>query len=353
MEYDPRQWRCDCFGAWEAITDVPFNPQDIVKDCWSIFRYRKILDLDYDKPYLDLGAGWTPIVDMDLFGHKVKLKLDYFTVSGSNKDRGTCFMINQMIHQKVTNVLDDSSGNAAAALSAYGNAAGMDVDIYVPSMCSEIKVKQICSYGSRIHLVEGDRYEVTKKAIQALTDSVVYASHVYHPCNILGQETMAYEVWEQLNGKIPDVLIVPVAQGSAFLGIYYGFRRLYENGLTDKIPRMVAVQSENVAPVVVSFDDHSSRIKTINPQYTIAEGIAVANPVRGENILKAIYDTNGCAVAVNDEEIRLAKMDTERKGIGIEMTSAAAVAALHKLGSWLQEEDDIMILLTSSGLKTP
>lgn len=292
-----------------------------------------------------------PIVEMELYGHKVKLKLDYFTISGSNKDRGICLMINQMIHQKVIRVLDDSSGNAAAALSAYGNAAGMDVDIYVPFRCSESKVKQICSYGSRIHLVEGDRYEATKKAIQSLSDSVMYASHVYHPCNILGQETMAFEVWEQLNGKVPAVLIVPVAQGSAFLGIYYGFRRLYESGHIDKMPRMVAVQAENVAPVVASFEDGSSSIETIQPQYTIAEGISVANPVRGENILKAIYDTKGCAVAVKDEEIKTAKINMERNGIGIETTSAAAIAALHRLESWIQE-DDIMILLTSSGLKT-
>ena len=348
----PQAYKCFCGGAWELFEKNEFDPNLIDKNCYSIFRYKKFLGLDFNEPVVDLGAGWTPIVKKNVFGSEVLLKVDFLTPSGSYKDRGTCVIINILAHQGVKMIVDDSSGNAGAAMSAYANAAGMSVDIFVPADCSPAKKAQIAVYGSTIHLVEGERICATEAAVAMVDDEHVYASHAYHPGFILGQQTVAWELWEQLSGRLPDAIIIPVAQGGNFLGIWYGFRRLLHAGIIQKIPKLIAVQSANVCPIVNAFGSGEKTVKAVKPAYTIAEGVAVTNPVRGERILQALYETGGFAVAVNDHDVFEAQKELAKKGIWIEVTSATAIAALVEARGKLRNDETIMISLTSSGLKT-
>jgi len=351
-ELTPQVYKCPCGGAWEFIERNEFDLGLIDKNSYSIFRYKNFLGLEFDESTIDLGIGWTPIVKKKIIGYDVMLKMDFLAPTGSYKDRGTCITINILASQGVKNIVDDSSGNAGASMSAFANAAGMSADIFVPAYCSPAKKTQIKVYGSNIHLVEGERIRATEAAIAMLDEDHVYASHAYHPGFIMGQQTVAWEIWEQLLGKLPEAIIIPVAQGGNFLGMWYGFRRLLHDGHIKRIPKLIAVQSANVCPVVNAFLMGKKTVTPVMPANTVAEGVAVSNPVRGERILQAIYETGGFAIAVDDQSVIEAQSQLAKMGIWIEVTSATVIAALFELRGMLDKRETIMLSLTASGLKT-
>jgi len=348
----PSVWRCACGGAWEPIEITDFDPMLIERDDFSVWRYHRLFGLGAEQPLLRMGVGWTPLLNLSISGRPITFKLEFMMPSGSFKDRGTTVMINHMASWGVTSVVDDSSGNAGASLAAHAARAGMQATICVPAYASPAKKAQIAVYGAEVVSVEGPRRNAEHAAQAAATNGRVYASHAYQPSYLIGQMTAAWEVWEQLGRRAPDWVVTPVAQGGNLLGYWFGFRRLRAAGLIDKEPRLVAVQSALVDPVAEALERGLDTVPGIEPKgYTVAEGIAVSQPARGNRLLQAIRDTDGAAITVEEATILDAQRTLARQGIYVEPTSATAVAALPRVFELARPDDVIVVPLTGSGLK--
>jgi threonine synthase len=352
QDLTPEKWRCECGSAWETIEQNYFDLESINKSEKSIWRYLPLMGLDFENPLVRLGAGGTPLLKNFYLFKEFHFKLEYFSPTASFKDRGTAVMINILAHQGVKRVADDSSGNAGASVAAYAAGAGLQVDIFVPSYASQTKQNQIAVYGAHIHSVDGTRSDVKGAAQIFAVDEVAYASHAYHPGFLLGQQTLAWELWEQLDRQVPDWYVIPVGQGLHLLGIWFGFRRLLAAGLIDKLPRLVAVQPEICAPLVNAFEAGLDDVpEVLTHDYSVAEGLAISKPVRGKRLLQAVHETGGTCIKVSDEGILRAQQQLARKGIYVEPTSATVVAALHDLKEVFGENDLVVVPLTGSGLK--
>ena len=349
----PDNWRCSCGGAWELEERSDFDPDLIQRDDHSLWRYRRILDLGWDRPSIRLGAGVTPLLPAEAFDREILVKLEYLAPTASFKDRGTAVMINVLASQGVSRVVEDSSGNAGASVAAYAARAGMDAHVFVPAYASPDKRAQIEVYGADIEAVPGSREDAKQAAIRAAgEEGVAYASHAYHPCFLLGQETVAWELWEQLDHGAPDWYVVPIGQGVHLLGVWRGFRRLRRAGLVDRIPRLVGVQAALLAPICEAYDEGLEDVpglKLTSP--TLAEGLAIPKPIRGARVLEAVRDSGGSCVKVSEEQISTARRQAARQGLYIEPTSATALAALERVFEMAAPGETIVVPLTGSGLK--
>jgi threonine synthase len=348
----PESWRCACGGAWEPPESGEFDPALIDMAERSIWRYGRLYGLEFEAPLVHLGAGGTPLVPLSLNGREVWLKLEYLAPTASFKDRGTSVMINLLAYQGVAHVADDSSGNAGASVAAYAARAGMRAEVFVPAYASPAKQAQIAVYGAEVHPVPGPRQNAKLAVLEAAGRGVVLASHAYHPGFLLGQQSLAWELWEQLGHRVPDWYIVPVGQGVHLLGIWLGFRRLRAAGLVDRLPRLVAVQASLLAPLCQAFEADLDDVPGISPTTpSLAEGLAIAEPVRGRRLLQALRETEGTCIAVEEEAIQAAQHQLAHAGFYVEPTSATVIAALPAVAEQADAGDVIVIPLTGSGLK--
>ena len=351
-ELSPALWRCDCGGAWETEERSEFDPERITLTDTSLWRYQHLFGIDIGSPPVRLGAGWTPLLRANLAGREVLLKLEYFSPTGSFKDRGAEMMISILTSQGVSRVVDDSSGNAGASVAAYAARAGIGAEIYVPSYASQAKQAQIAAYGADVRPIPGPRAEAKLAAIEAVESGLVAAFHAYHPGFLLGQQSVGWEIWEQMGGKLPDWYVVPVGQGVHLLGAWLAFRRLVASGRATQLPRLVAVQTTALAPIGQALAAGLETVlEAMATATSVAEGIAIAHPVRGARILQAIRESRGLSVEVEDEDILAAQQRMAHMGFFIEPTSAAAVAALDMVVRQAGPKETIVVPLTGSGLK--
>jgi len=298
-----------------------------------------------------MGEGFTPLERMEMNGREALLKIDYLFPTGSYKDRGATVLISKMKEWGVKQVVEDSSGNAGSAIAAYCAKAAIDCNIYVPHDTSPGKLVQIQAYGATLKKVEGSREKTAKRAIKAASETP-YASHCWNPFFLHGTKTFAFEVWEQMGWKAPDTLVLPVGHGTLFLGVYIGFKDLREAGMIKKIPKLVAVQSASCAPLYYAFEKGWQETRPIEKKETVAEGIAIAEPVRGKQILEATRETDGEILIVTEKEIGTALKAMGRKGHFIEPTSAATVAGLSQYLRKRRGRETVVSTLTGMGLKS-
>lgn len=335
MSFKFRCNRCD------KLYDI--DSQKFKCDCGGLFRLKG--EINKTNITLDLGEGDTPILKRKFAKKNIYFKMDYLQPTGSFKDRGAVFLIDQIKKLGIDNIIEDSSGNAGAAIAAYSAAANIDCSIYLPKKTSEAKVKQIKAYGADIVKIKGDR-DKTSSAILKDANNKYYASHVYNPLFFAGIATLAYEIKKEIG--IPDKIIVPVGNGTMLLGLYYGFKEI------GKIPELIAVQSENCSPIYNSFYNKNIELqKDKKCKKTIAEGIAIGKPKRLTEIVEVIKFTDGDIITVSEKEIKNSLDKLWKMGIYIEKTSAVAPAGFVKLikNKIISEKEKIVIPLTGSGLK--
>ena len=180
-----------------------------------------------------------------------------------------------------------------------------------------------------------------------------YASHYYNPFTFEGLKTIAYEIWEQLGERGPDNLVLPVGHGTLLLGAYQGFTDLLEAGLVEHLPRLFAVQALGCAPLYEAYRQGTDEVSPVEEGETLAEGIRIPHPVRGKQILAAIRQTEGAALAMDDEQIVQAHRELAERGFYAEFTSAAPVAALKELHHTITADQITVVPLTGSGFKNP
>ncbi len=309
-------------------------------------------------PTLDvtLGEGDTPCVHLTTLVPglpKLYAKLEFLNPTGSFKDRGTATMLSVAAEHGVTELVEDSSGNAGASVSAYAARAGIKSHIFVPADAPEAKLRQIKAYGTEVHSIEGPREAVTAEAIAyAKQHGLVYASHMLSPYFAEGTKAFAYEVAQQFSGSMPGHVVFPVGNGSLLIGAYNGFKELKKSDQIEKIPRLHCVQSRNVMPLVAAFNGEEWGSQSATK--TVAGGISIAAPSRQWQILDILRSTGGSAVAVEESSILQMQKDlAEKEGIFAEPTSAAAFAGLKILTNQgvIQESDIVLVPVTGFGLK--
>jgi threonine synthase len=343
---------CGENGHYLNLAPVPgLRRRDIDTARHSVWRYARGLLVDVADA-VSLGEGWTPLVPGDWGGSPVHYKLEFMMPTGSFKDRGMTVMVSYLRSRGITRVLEDSSGNAGASLSAYAAAAGLACRILVPETASYPKIAQIAACGADVVTIKGSRQDVADAALRQSAE-IFYASHNWQPFFVEGIKTLAYELWEQLGFRAPDNLVVPLGYGSNVLGAERGFGELMQQGEIGKGPRLFGVQATNCAPYRAAFVSGGDDLVGTPISPTVAEGIATPKPTRVAEVLRAVRASGGAVVAVSEAEIVEALRGLARRGLYVEPTSATAAAGLTRLlaEGVIRPGEATVLVLTGSGLK--
>lgn len=343
-------WKCVCGLVLDIEFEPVFDLDEIKKRKPTLWRYREAIPVQSDASIVSFDEGFTPLAEVDFGGKTVLIKQDQLFVTGSFKDRGASVLVSKIKELGIREIVEDSSGNAGSAISAYCARAGIDCHIFIPEDTAAGKVAQIQHYGAKLNRIPGTR-EDTAAAARQMAKNIYYASHSWNPFFFQGTKTFAFEVCEQLGWKSPDTVVLPVGNGTLLLGAAIGFSELLAAGITDKTPRIIAVQSENCAPLYRAFWENLAEVPVIEKKETLAEGIAVACPVRGNQIVAAVKQSGGDFLAVSDTEIKTSLKEIGQKGYFIEPTSAVVIAGIKEYLPASSTGEVIVSVFTGHGLK--
>ena len=352
-QISPLRYKCDCGSALSLVADSSICPNPQVPAAMSLWRYREALPIDAETEIVTLGEGMTPLISLDTNSPEHLMKLDYLCPTGSYKDRGASVLLTHLKALGVEAIVEDSSGNAGAAIAAYSARAGIHCTIYCPESTSKGKLTQISAYGAELKLVEGNRMATTE-AVKLAAETTCYASHNWHPFFLEGTKTLAYEIVEQLGWCAPTHVICPVGFGSIYLGLFIGFRELQAQGIIENTPRLLGVQPDVCCPIYNAYIENASSISRMTQTgKTLGEGITAELPIRGDTILEALRFTNGAFTTVDDADIKSGIETLATKGIYVEPTSAVVVKAYQKFQQTniIQKGDLTVSILTGIGLK--
>jgi threonine synthase len=342
-------YRCPtCGGLYDFATPFPFEPGRIDESQPGMWKYRHGFGLREDYAPVSLGEGNTPLVWATVHGRKVGFKCEYLNPSGSFKDRGSTVITTWLKANGVKDAVEDSSGNAGASFAAYATRGEIRARIFVPESAAGPKRKQIEAYGAELVPIPGSRSDVTEATKREVEKGAIYASHAALPFNLPGYATVAYEISEQ-TGIMPDAIIVPAGQGGLLLGIKRGFDALRIAKKEMKTPKIIGVQARACAPLWAMFASGRQGLALVAENPTLAEGVRVRYPLRGEAVLKAVAESGGSMVAVDEDEILPSQEELAHLGFYVEPTSALVWPALLQFIDELQ--DPIILILTGSGLK--
>lgn len=347
---DTRKPKCDCGGLWDLdFTPPRFSLDDVDRGEWSMFRYRKFMAVGDEWRSVTLGEGMTPVVQLD---RNVLLKMDYMTPTLSYKDRGAAVLIAHCRKIGVDRVVQDSSGNAGNSVAAYAARAGIECEIFVPEGTSPKKIDMIRAHGATCTVVPGSRdhcAEVCREKVGR--DGVYYANHVYSPFFYEGTKTYIYETYEQL-GRIPKHVLIPVGNGTLFLGAMIALEHLTSSGVIDSFPQIIAVQSEHCDPILQAAEHGADEPAKVTPTATMAEGIAIGVPMRGAEILAYAKKHGVRFVHAPEDKILDARAALARQGVYCEHTTAANYAAYLRYQEIYGETEDCLITMCGAGLKS-
>jgi threonine synthase len=342
-------FRCSKCGGLYDFVEFPAFDVNLIEDSQpGIWRYRHALGLPPEAQLVTLGEGRTPLIWAEAHQRQVAFKLEFLNPTGSFKDRGSATLVSFLVSRKVKSAVEDSSGNAGASFAAYAARGGLQARVFVPESASGPKRSQIEAYGAQITTVPGPRSEAALAVIRAAKKGVAYASHAYLPFNLPGYATIAYEIYQQL-GQAPGSLVAPSGQGGLLLGASRGFMALNKAGLIQNLPRLVGVQAHACAPLWAVSNYGANGMSWVSEAPSLAEGVRVRYPLRGDAVLRAVEESGGRFLAVEENEILPGRDELARRGFYVEPTSALVWSAL---GQSLDEmPPPVVVILTGSGLK--
>jgi threonine synthase len=318
----------------------------------SLWRYRQVLPLVEGE--VSLVEGWTPLCPA---GPDVWIKDEARNPTGSFKARGMSAAVSMARHLGARALVAPSAGNAAGALAAYGAAAGLPVTVAMPDDTPRPFIDECRHYGAKVHLVPGTIADAGRFLRERGDRGAFDVSTLREPFRIEGKKTMAYELFEQLGGELPDVVVYPTGGGTGLVGMWKALGEMEALGWLAKgarRPRFVSVQAEGCAPVVKAFDEDAPRTDPWPSPSTRAYGLRVPSPIGGFLCLRALRETGGVAVAVPEAEIEpAARALASRTGLDVCPEGGAAWAALAALRrrGWVHEEDRVVVFNTGTGLK--
>ena len=342
-----------------ALADVrrQLTKQAIENRPPDLWRYRELLPVRHAANIVSLGETMTPLIRLET-GKRVFIKDESRLPTGSFKARGMAVAVSMAKEFGLTHLAAPTNGNAGASLAAYATRAGIRTTVFCPDDTPEINIRETAAEGAEVYRING-LIDQCGKVVAAGQDTVGWfdMSTLKEPYRLEGKKTMGFELVEQLGWDVPDVIFYPTGGGTGLIGMWKAFDELEAIGFIGaKRPRMIAVQAAGCAPIVRAFErgeDHASRFE--NAQ-TIASGIRVPAAVGDFLILKAVRESGGYAMAVEEDEI-IASLDEVGRGTGFLLCpeSAAAHAAWRKsehLGL-VDRDASVVIFNCASGLKYP
>ncbi|RXZ00056.1 threonine synthase [Fictibacillus sp. S7] len=330
----------------------------------DLWRYHKLLPVTSEEHVVSLGEGMTPLLPMPELGAELGIeslfmKDEGLIPTGSFKARGAAVGVSKAKELGVAQLAMPTNGNAGAAWSLYCARAGIKPTIVMPVDAPVITRKETAISGAELYLVNGLISDAGKMVANLVKEEGLYdASTLKEPYRIEGKKTMGYEILEQSGSKTPDVILYPTGGGVGLIGIYKALKEFKELGLFkgNQFPRLVAVQAEGCAPIVKAWEEHKNESEFWEDSKTAAFGINVPKAIGDFLVLEAIYETEGCAVAVSEEEIQQALGHAaELEGTFICPEGAATFAAAKKLRDkgWIQPGERVLCLNTGQGIKYP
>jgi len=318
----------------------------------TLWRYRELLPLAEDDA-VSLAEGFTPLLAV---GPGVWVKDESRNPTGSFKARGMALAVSMARQLGARSLSAPSAGNAAGALAAYGARAGLPVTVAMPDDTPSAFFAECRLYGATVHSVKGTIADAGRFLRDRGADGAFDVSTLREPYRIEGKKTMAFELVEQMQGAVPDVVLYPTGGGTGLIGMWKAFDEMERLGwiVTGRRPRLVSVQASGCAPVAKAFHDGSERTEPWADPQTRAYGLRVPSPLGGVLCLRALRDTRGTAVTVGEDEMTQATADlAARSGIDVCPEGGAAWAALARLraNGFIRPADTVVVFNTGTGLK--
>jgi len=325
----------------------------------DMWKYRELLPVESTANIVSLGESATPLIEITGRSTSPPLVKDEGRLpTGSFKARGLAMAVSMAKQLGLKRLAMPTNGNAGAALAAYGSRAGMETYVLCPADTPEINVREIALQGAKVWRVDGYIDDCGKLIAEGKQEMGWFdVSTLKEPYRIEGKKTMGLELAEQLSWDLPDIIFYPTGGGTGLIGMWKAFEELGQLGwIGEKRPRMVAVQASGCAPIVKAFDDGTDSAPRWENAATIASGIRVPAAVGDFLILRAVRESGGFAIAVDDTAIETARLEVARDdGVLLCPEGAATVAAWQRsLDQGLIDPDDRVVLFNcGNGLKYP
>ncbi|MCL0054267.1 threonine synthase [Dehalococcoidia bacterium] len=335
--------------------------EDLLYRSSNMWRYFEMMPIINESNIVTLGEGFTPIFKTGRLGERigadhVLVKDEGINPTASFKARGLSAAVSKAKELGIMRLSMPSAGNAAGAMTSYAARAGMEAYVYMPKDVPEANKKEVLITGGNLTLVDGlisDAGIISRKKASEL--DLFDISTLQEPYRVEGKKTMGYEIAEQLNWQLPEVIVYPTGGGTGIVGMWKAFQEMEELGWIDSFrPRMFAVQSEGCAPIVRAFDGGDEFAEPWQDASTIAAGIRVPSAIGDYLILDALRTSNGGAVTVSDNEIlNMMEVVASLEGLFICPEGAATAVALEKLVAegTVSKSERSLLLNTGSGLK--
>jgi threonine synthase len=330
---------------------APLAPAALVGRPASLWRYREVLPIRPEHA-VSLVEGWTPLCPA---GDRLYIKDESRNPTGSFKARGIALAVSLARALGAKALSAPSAGNAAGALAAYGAAARLPVIVAMPEDTPRAFVDECRHYGAEVHLTPGTIADAGRWLREHGPRDSFDVSTLKEPYRIEGKKTMAYELWEQLNGDLPDVIIYPTGGGTGLIGMWKAFAEMRALGWPmPRIPRLVSVQMAGCAPVVRGYTEGAAATVAWADPRTRVWGLRVPSPLGGFLCLRAVRETHGTAIAIAEPDAAAATARlAARTGLDICPEGGAAFAALEQLRERgdITARDTVVVFNTGTGLK--
>jgi threonine synthase len=364
------QHLCDCGSILLARYDLERIAAEAPRERisarpWNdgLWRYAELLPVANLSERVSLGEGVTPLLLLDSLskelGIQAWMKDEGLNPTGTFKARGAAVGVSMAKRLGARTIALPTAGNAGAAWAAYGARAGLDVVVAMPKDAPPLTQQEVRLYGARLHLVDGLISDAGAWVAAQIREHGWHdASTFKEPYRLEGKKTLGLEIAEQMAWDPPDVIFYPTGGGVGLLGLWKAFQELRTLGWvsSDKpMPRLVVVQSSGCAPVVKAWESGADTTQFWEGAQTIAAGLRVPGPLSGSLMLRALRETNGTAIAIDDAQISAAVAELARTGLWVCPEGAALLPAVRHLRSsgWIHEGERVVLLNTGTGLLYP
>jgi threonine synthase len=338
-----------------------YSKEDLISSEPTLWRYKELLPVEDSRFELSLGEGFTPLIKTNRLGSAVGFDNLFIKDEGLNpttsfKARGLSVAVSRAFELGVKEISIPSAGNAAGAMSAYAALAGIKSFVFMPKDVPAAFISECRALGAEVALIDGLITDCGKEAAKAVKKySRFDMSTLKEPYRIEGKKTMGYELAEQMNWDLPDVIIYPTGGGTGLIGMWKAFEEMEKLGwINSRRPRMVTVQAAGCAPMVKAFEEETEFAEPWQDAKTIADGLRVPAAVGDFLILRVLRESNGTAVAVSDDEmLNASNMIGKTEGLFASPETGATLAAFNKLKKqhWINDSDNVVLFNTGSGHK--